>query len=528
MAGPPARTMSPATGHSRHASSDLPPFGRSRTPDRTPFSKPPIPSADPPHFGSGRALPPHGQTSPDERSLAAPARPQSVSHFGDNRHPTQSSPPGSSVEPTPGYNHDRRMSLGSGPLPRPSSQPHFDDTSSNNRIRTSIFGSGSAVTNPSTSGYRDGAHNAPSSQQRATPAYHGPEHPGQAQPPRFGGPGGRSDMDGARYEQEQQQQRRSQEYATPIPSESRYQQGPQDRFGSEVAGPKAEAERSQHRASWDAGFQRHSPETARTASSANNESSSSNTFGFGAIQNYTKSLGSQPPAPRSVPGGPAIQSRQDHTPSSDISPAAHRSLSSRPYSPTPRSQPSFQHASEEQHQQQPRGTGGEPLQHKNVLHVNSENKREGRASPLPQAVQGAQAPLLGPPGEAGLKNELGRVFSGIGSGVGASATGTVGGSGSSTPMPSSSPFKPVSARTEATDGDIGGLGKPVRTGSGTKRSRKTKVDDGKAEDDGSSVQRDGLWAQGTPARRGGRPAHHHHHHHPHQYDIATRSTLFIQ
>jgi len=47
-----------------------------------------------------------------------------------------------------------------------------------------------------------------------------------------------------------------------------------------------------------------------------------------------------------------------------------------------------------------------------------EINRKGRVSPLPQAVQGAQAQLPGPAGEPGIKSEFGRMFSGIGTGVG--------------------------------------------------------------------------------------------------------------
>ena len=70
-------------------------------------------------------------------------------------------------------------------------------------------------------------------------------------------------------------------------------------------------------------------------------------------------------------------------------------------------------------------------QHRLLL---AESKR-GRYSPLPQAVQGAQAQSVGP--EAGIKTESGRVFSGIGSGVPTSSIGPV------TAMPglSASPFK---------------------------------------------------------------------------------------
>ncbi|KAI4195728.1 MAG: hypothetical protein LQ348_002414 [Seirophora lacunosa] len=52
-----------------------------------------------------------------------------------------------------------------------------------------------------------------------------------------------------------------------------------------------------------------------------------------------------------------------------------------------------------------------------------ENGRRGRVSPLPQAVQGAQGRNSGPASDPGIKNEFGRMFSGIGSGVG--STGPV-------------------------------------------------------------------------------------------------------
>lgn len=41
-----------------------------------------------------------------------------------------------------------------------------------------------------------------------------------------------------------------------------------------------------------------------------------------------------------------------------------------------------------------------------------------RVSPIPQAVLGAQTQAEGPGGEPSIKNEFGRMFSGIGSGVG--------------------------------------------------------------------------------------------------------------
>ncbi len=55
---------------------------------------------------------------------------------------------------------------------------------------------------------------------------------------------------------------------------------------------------------------------------------------------------------------------------------------------------------------------------RNSLLAIQEINRKGRISPLPQAVQGAQPQLAGPAGEPGIKSEFGRMFAGIGTGVG--------------------------------------------------------------------------------------------------------------
>jgi hypothetical protein len=60
----------------------------------------------------------------------------------------------------------------------------------------------------------------------------------------------------------------------------------------------------------------------------------------------------------------------------------------------------------------------QPMQQSRSFLGVQELNRKGRASPLPQAVQGAQGQLNGPGGEPSIKNEFGRMFSGIGSGVG--------------------------------------------------------------------------------------------------------------
>ena len=59
--------------------------------------------------------------------------------------------------------------------------------------------------------------------------------------------------------------------------------------------------------------------------------------------------------------------------------------------------------------------------HPKVISLVNDSKR-GRLSPLPQAVQGAQAKARGPASEPGIKNEFARMFSGIGSGVGSAVS----------------------------------------------------------------------------------------------------------
>lgn len=107
------------------------------------------------------------------------------------------------------------------------------------------------------------------------------------------------------------------------------------------------------------------------------------------------------------------------------------------------------------------------------------NRRGGRFSPLPQAVQGAQGRTNGPASDPGIKNEFARMFSGIGSGVG-SAGPT--GSGTSTPFAPPSPTMsheqrstPLNARSELS------IAKPTASSRGGKRSRKARDIGTKAE-----------------------------------------------
>ena len=136
------------------------------------------------------------------------------------------------------------------------------------------------------------------------------------------------------------------------------------------------------------------------------------------------------------------------------------------------------------------------------------SKKEGRFSPLPQAVQGAQGRTSGPASDPGIKNEFGRPFAGIGSGVGSAGPA---GSGTNTPFPPPSPEPqrrtPFANRIDLT------IGPKSRTAS--KNSRKPRrVRDDEARADGDDVGRDTPIATVKAVKRS-RGAHHHHPHHVH-------------
>jgi hypothetical protein len=130
--------------------------------------------------------------------------------------------------------------------------------------------------------------------------------------------------------------------------------------------------------------------------------------------------------------------------------------------------------------EQSRKGSDELSQHRALLGLAAEGKRGGRYSPLPQAVQGAQAQSIGP--EVGIKSEHGRIFSGLGSGVGtASASPAHGPAGLA-----ASPFKRDDNGVRSLNEE--NLMKISRSTSGFgKRARKVKDEDGKAasENDGN-------------------------------------------
>lgn len=158
----------------------------------------------------------------------------------------------------------------------------------------------------------------------------------------------------------------------------------------------------------------------------------------------------------------------------------------------------------------------ELLHHRSLLTVGVDGKRGGRASPLPQAVQGAQAPYIGPAGEPAIKNELGRVFSGIGSGVGG-VTAATGGSGPSTPL-GTSPFKRDSLTGRSMNGEgMDEASKLARPSSAAgRRSRKSR--------DEEQMEIEANDARGLLSARNARRSRHSHHHH-HQYGLPNQNTL---
>ena len=141
--------------------------------------------------------------------------------------------------------------------------------------------------------------------------------------------------------------------------------------------------------------------------------------------------------------------------------------------------------------------------HRNSLALMLEhNRRAGRLSPLPQAVQGAQGQTHGPSRDPSIKNEFSKMFAGIGSGVSSSG---LAGSGASTPFPPSP--KPNETEQRLPFGNRNDLVEThpkSRNGSrmGNKRIRKAKDEDLK--------DTEGSKADGGNGKSGKRARHHHH------------------
>lgn len=150
--------------------------------------------------------------------------------------------------------------------------------------------------------------------------------------------------------------------------------------------------------------------------------------------------------------------------------------------------------------------------HRNLLSM-IENKRLGRTSPIPQAVQGAQVQKRGPSTDPTIKNEFSRMFAGLATGV--SSTGM--NSGTSTPFPPPSPKPSTEPERRPPFNGRGELVEFARARNGSKigkrASKKVK------EDDTKEIEViDGRNPTGPTGTRGiKRKTVHHHHHHDHEH-----------
>jgi len=138
-------------------------------------------------------------------------------------------------------------------------------------------------------------------------------------------------------------------------------------------------------------------------------------------------------------------------------------------------------------------------QQRSYLGVHDINRKSNR-SPLPQAVQGAQSEVNAPGNRPAIKNEFGRIFSGLGGGSGAM--------GVPSPLSAGMQGVPFSTSGQLRKEDLEGLqdsplenGQKIsRTASRNGRRRKLKEEGG---DDESSTGRH------TPSGRGKRSKHSH-------------------
>lgn len=460
--------MSPPTAPARPSPLESSFFRRSNTPEK-PFSRTQGSRAYRSGSGGGSSL------LGAEQSVFAGLTRSSLSQYPEKPHSTHPSPRMSNAE-TP-YTEPRRMSL-NGPIARPSSQPPHTEAPTRPPGYSPISQPGGAADR----GFESG---------RPAPGSYGAHDP---QHGRFG------NVFGDRRSEETAQRERERA-STHAPEPKLSQPGP-FRYGSHY-GERDPLERHQS-SNWDqARSHPPSPETKRFLAPEH-----ASGFGFGAIQSYTKSLGSQPGGNRQPQV--SLQSRNNQPTPPPHDPYRQQTKPPR-LETTPASSASTAAASSGLAALADEGRrkgSDELLHHRNLLAVGADGKRGGRASPLPQAVQGAQAPFIGAAGESAIKNELGRVFSGIGSGVGGVTAGS-GGSGHSTPL-GASPFKRDSLTGRSMNGDaMDEAAKLARPSSAAgRRSRKLR--------DEEQMEIEANDPRGVLSARNARRSRHAHHHH-HQY-----------
>ena len=154
------------------------------------------------------------------------------------------------------------------------------------------------------------------------------------------------------------------------------------------------------------------------------------------------------------------------------------------------------------------------LSHRSLLGAGQDlyRRHSDRASPLPQAVQGVSSQPAGPGRDPSIKSEFGKMFSGIGSGVGSTPQ----------PMPPLSNGSPTPVRQQTTgNGDEMGSGRAGvdvseygRNQGGRKNKRMFEVDGRTNSNGGDERGSPGLSAELSNKRiRPSNVTHHHHHHH---------------
>lgn len=134
---------------------------------------------------------------------------------------------------------------------------------------------------------------------------------------------------------------------------------------------------------------------------------------------------------------------------------------------------------------------GEAMQH-SKSHIGfglEASRRTGRASPLPQAVQGASTQPLSVGKDPGIKSEFGRMFSGLGSGLGSTTPSR----GSPMPQNGQGSF----------ESDNGEMMRRI----GSQQGRKPK----RVKDEEGIFDIEDIDGRGTPGARGTKRNKHHHH-----------------
>ena len=146
-------------------------------------------------------------------------------------------------------------------------------------------------------------------------------------------------------------------------------------------------------------------------------------------------------------------------------------------------------------EEQGRKASDDLSQHRAILNLAAEGKRGGRFSPLPQAVQGAQAQSVGP--DAAIKTEHGRVFSGIGSGINNLASIP----SVAPPGLSASPFKRDEAAARNFNNDTTMKLSRSAPGASNRRTRKPKEEGGRAAIEAMSGKRTMIAGRGAKRAR---------------------------